>query len=38
MNNKHFRCQSVISFDDVLDGYYAQCPNCDEDLFTWEVV
>jgi hypothetical protein len=35
---KHFRCQSIIAFDDVLDGYYAVCPACDEDLFSWEVV
>jgi len=33
----HTRCLTEISFEDVLDGYYAQCPDCDEDLFSFEV-
>ncbi len=36
--SNHFRCDTPISFEDVSDGYYAQCPECDEDLFTFEVV
>lgn len=28
----HFRCGYPISFEDVTEGYYAQCPHCDEDL------
>jgi uncharacterized paraquat-inducible protein A len=34
---KHFRCDTEISFKDVSRGYYAQCPECDEDLFSFEV-
>ena len=33
----HNRCGDVISFNDVSEGYYAQCPTCDEDLFSFEV-
>ena len=33
----HTRCGEVISFDEVTKGYYAQCPTCDEDLFSFEV-
>ena len=33
---RHFRCGSQVSFEDVIDGYYAQCPECDEDLFSFE--
>ena len=33
----HTRCLTEISFEEVLDGYYAQCPECDEDLFSFEV-
>lgn len=33
----HTRCLTEISFENVLDGYYAQCPNCDEDLFSFEI-
>ena len=35
---KHFRCGSEITFDEVVSGYFAACPNCDEDLFSWEVI
>jgi len=34
----HTRCLTEVSFEDVLDGYYAQCPDCDEDLFSFEVM
>jgi len=33
----HFRCNTPVSFEQVSDGYYAQCPSCDEDLFSFEV-
>ena len=33
----HARCGEIISFNDVTKGYYAQCPTCDEDLFSFEV-
>jgi hypothetical protein len=36
--SKHFRCGAVISFDNVSDGYFAQCPSCDEDLFSFELI
>ena len=36
MNNR-FRCNTPVSFEQVSDGYYAQCPECDEDLFSFEV-
>ena len=35
--SNHFRCGTPISFEQVSDGYYAQCPECDEDLFGFEV-
>lgn len=35
-NAYHFRCGSEISFNNVTEGYYAQCPECDEDLFKFE--
>lgn len=34
----HTRCLTEISYEEVLDGYYAQCPECDEDLFSFEVI
>jgi hypothetical protein len=33
----HFRCGTTVSFEDVIAGYFAQCPDCDEDLFSFEV-
>lgn len=39
INNKgliHVRCECPISFEDVTESYYAQCPNCDEDLDKFE--
>ena len=30
------RCDSVLSFDEVSDNYYAYCPQHDEDLDKWE--
>ena len=33
----HARCREIISFNEVTKGYYAQCPTCDEDLFSFEV-
>jgi hypothetical protein len=35
--SNHFRCGSAISFEDVSDGYFAQCPSCDEDVFSFEL-
>ena len=36
-NAYHIRCGSEISFRQVTSGYYAQCPECFEDLFSFEV-
>ena len=36
MTKTHTRCGETISFDEVTAGYYAQCPNCDEDLYSFE--
>ena len=33
----HAKCGTEISFEEVSKGYFAQCPNCDEDLFSFEV-
>lgn len=33
----HKKCGKEISFEEITKGYYAQCPSCDEDLFTFEV-
>lgn len=30
------RCGSVVSFEDVSPGYYAVCPEHDEDLYKME--
>ena len=35
-NLKHNSCGSSVSFQEVTDGYYAECPKCDEDLFSFE--
>ena len=37
MSKIHNRCGNLISFNDVSEGYYAQCPSCDEDLYSFEV-
>lgn len=37
-NAIHVRCGEMISYRKVTGGYYAQCPECDEDLFSFEVV
>jgi uncharacterized paraquat-inducible protein A len=34
---KHNRCGGFISFENVTKGYFAQCPKCDEDLFSFEI-
>ena len=34
----HNRCGEEVSFSEVSKGYYAQCPKCDEDLYSFEVV
>jgi len=34
---KHIRCGSLVSFKDVSKGYKAQCPECDEDLYMFEI-
>jgi hypothetical protein len=36
--SNHFRCDTNVSFEEVTPGYYAQCPSCDEDLFSFELV
>jgi len=30
------RCQTPVVFDNVSSGYYAVCPNHDEDLYEFE--
>jgi uncharacterized protein YcgL (UPF0745 family) len=32
------RCNTEVLYTDVSEGYYAQCPEHDEDLFKFEVV
>jgi len=32
------RCATVVTFKDVTPGYFAVCPEHDEDLFTFETV
>jgi|DEB19_MinimDraft_3_1074340.scaffolds.fasta_scaffold204149_1 hypothetical protein len=34
----HTRCGEVISYQEVTKGYEAQCPACDEDLYSFEIV
>jgi uncharacterized protein YcgL (UPF0745 family) len=36
MKELHNRCKQPIEFNNVSKGYYAQCPNCDEDLYEFE--
>ena len=36
-NLVHIRCGERVSFLDVTEGYYAQCPECFEDVFSFEV-
>lgn len=31
------RCKTPVIFDDVTPGYWAACPNHDEDLNQWEI-
>ena len=33
----HNRCHKPIAFTEVTKGYHAQCPDCDEDVFAFEV-
>ena len=35
---RHTRCGTEVSFQNVTEGYYAQCPKCDEDVYSFEVV
>lgn len=37
MSQVHVRCEQEVSFNEVTKGYYAQCPNCDEDLYSFEI-
>ena len=30
------KCNSVTRWKDTTKGYYCNCPNCDEDLFSIE--
>ena len=32
----HNKCDTQVSFNQVTNGYYAQCPKCDEDLYSFE--
>lgn len=32
----HIRCGKQILFTDVSDGYFSQCPTCDEDVYRME--
>jgi hypothetical protein len=32
------RCDSMLSFDNVSEGYYAVCPEHDEDLYEVECI
>lgn len=36
-NKIHTRCGELVSFREVTPGYYAQCPECYEDLYSFEV-
>ena len=36
-NEYHIRCGELVSYRNVTSGYYAQCPECFEDLFSFEV-
>ena len=31
-----FRCYSKIDFEQVSEGYFGACLNCDEDMFEFE--
>lgn len=33
----HTRCGAVVLYRNVTKGYYAQCPKCDEDVYSFEV-
>ena len=33
----HRRCHKPVLFTNVSKGYYAQCPECNEDVFLFEV-
>lgn len=37
MREVHTRCGNAVEFTEVVEGYYAQCPKCDEDLYSFEV-
>ncbi len=37
MSELHSRCHKPVLFTEVSKGYYAQCPECDEDVFSFEV-
>ena len=37
MKTYHVRCGGEVSFQEVTRGYFAQCPECFEDLFSFEV-
>ena len=34
----HYKCSEPVLFDEVTEGYYAYCPFCDEDLYTFEII
>ena len=36
MSTTHIRCGEQVSFNEVSEGYYAQCSTCDEDLYLFE--
>ena len=33
-----WRCETPVQFTDVSEGYYAVCPEHDEDLDKWETI
>jgi uncharacterized paraquat-inducible protein A len=33
----HRKCGNVVSYKNVTKGYKAQCPKCDEDLYSFEM-
>jgi len=32
----HNRCGTPVTYDEISDGYFAVCPECDEDLYSFE--
>jgi len=32
------RCHNAVDLNNATPGYYAFCPECDEDFYRWEVI